>query len=119
MTKVSQALGHWGERVAAAHLVANGMVLLDRNWRTASGEIDIIARDGDALVFCEVKTRRGSAFGDPAEAVAGPKSRRLRVLATQWLEASGIRASQVRFDLVKIMVTSAGGPVVTHVRGAF
>ncbi|HCT76170.1 MAG TPA: hypothetical protein DGT23_06170 [Micromonosporaceae bacterium] len=55
MTKVRQALGEWGERVAAAHLVAAGMVLLDRNWRTAAGEIDIIARDGDAVVFCEQK----------------------------------------------------------------
>jgi putative endonuclease len=117
MTKVTQLLGEWGEKVAAEHLVSQGMVVLDRNWRTGSGEIDIIARDGDAVVFCEVKTRRGSVFGDPAEAVTPTKSRRLRTLAAQWLAISQVRPSQVRFDVVKVMVTRADGPVVTHVRG--
>lgn len=119
MTKVRQALGRWGETVAAAHLVANGMVLLDRNWSTPSGEIDIIARDGDALVFCEVKTRRGNAFGDAGEAVVGQKSKRLRALASLWLARSGIRAREVRFDLVKVLVEGPDGPTVDHIRGAF
>ena len=117
MTKVTQKLGEWGEKVAADHLVSQGMVVLDRNWRTASGEIDIIARDGDAVVFCEVKTRRGSVYGDPAEAVTTYKTRRLRTLAAQWLAITRVRPSQVRFDMVKVMVTSSEGPVVTHVRG--
>src|SRR5690242_15929314 len=80
MTKVRQALGAWGERLAAAHLVGAGMVVLDRNWRGAGGEIDIIARDGDAVVFCEVKTRRGTAYGTPAEAIGWAKVRKLRHL---------------------------------------
>lgn len=118
MTKVTQRLGEWGEKLAADHLVAQGMVLLDKNWRTASGEIDIIARDGNTVVFCEVKTRRGSPFGDPGEAVTPPKSRRLRTLATQWLAIARIRPSEVRFDLIKVVVSrSEGGPVITHVRG--
>lgn len=119
MTKVSQALGRWGEKVAADHLVANGMVLLDRNWQGRSGEVDIIARDGDTLVFCEVKTRRGMAFGDPAETIVGVKSRRLRGLAGEWLAMSAIRPPEVRFDVVKVIVTGTGGPTVSHVRGAF
>ncbi|WP_117210038.1 YraN family protein [Allorhizocola rhizosphaerae] len=119
MTKVSSALGRWGETLAAQHLVANGMVLLDRNWRSATGEIDIIARDGDTLVFCEVKTRRGNAFGDPAEAVVGPKEQRLRALAGQWLARSGLRAREVRFDVVKIVINGRSGPDIDHVRGAF
>ena len=117
MTKVTQRLGEWGEKIAADHLVSQGMVVLDRNWRTASGEIDIIARDGDAVVFCEVKTRRGSVFGDPGEAVTLTKTRRLRTLAAQWLAISRVRPSQVRFDVVKVMVSRVDGPVVTHLRG--
>jgi putative endonuclease len=117
MTKVTRRLGEWGEKVAADHLVAQGMVVLDRNWRTASGEIDIIARDGDAVVFCEVKTRRSLVFGDPGEAVTGSKSRRLRTLAAQWLAIAQVRPSEVRFDVVKVMVSRSEGPVVTHLRG--
>ncbi|HCT76163.1 MAG TPA: hypothetical protein DGG94_06695 [Micromonosporaceae bacterium] len=55
MTKVGQTLGRWGEDIAAKYLVEQGMVILDRNWRTASGEIDIIARDANAVIFCEQK----------------------------------------------------------------
>ncbi|HEX6685865.1 MAG TPA: YraN family protein [Candidatus Limnocylindrales bacterium] len=119
MTKVTQTLGEWGEKLAADHLVAKGMVVLDRNWRTASGEIDIIARDGDAVVFCEVKTRRSTTFGDPGEAVAGHKANRIRTLAKQWLALSGVRPREVRFDLVKVMVSRSEGPVVSHLRGIY
>jgi putative endonuclease len=119
MTKVRQALGQWGEDIAARHLVEQGMVILDRNWRTPFGEIDIIARDVNALIFCEVKTRRGNAFGDPSEAVVGDKERRLRTLAGQWLSLSGLRVRQVRFDVVKVVINGRGGPDIDHVRGAF
>lgn len=119
MTKVTRTLGEWGEKLAAKHLVAKGMVVLDRNWRTAAGEIDIIFRDGDALVFCEVKTRRSMTFGDPGEAVTRQKASRLRTLAKQWLAVSGVRPREVRFDVVKIMVSRSEGPVVSHVRGIF
>jgi putative endonuclease len=118
MTKTRRTLGEWGERLAAAHLTAAGMVLLDRNWRTAAGEIDIIARDGDSLIFIEVKTRRTAQFGGVGEAVAPVKTRRLRALATQWLAVSGLRARTVRFDVVTVQV-GPGGPVVSHVRDAF
>ncbi len=118
MTNVRRALGEWGERLAAAHLTEAGMVLLDRNWRTSAGEIDIVARDGEAVVFCEVKTRRGKGFGEGSEAVDGEKTRRLRHLATQWLASSGIRARLVRFDVVSVFVGGAK-PVIDHIRGAF
>jgi putative endonuclease len=117
MTKTRKVLGAWGERLAAAHLTASGMVLLDRNWRTAIGEIDIVARDGDAIVFTEVKTRRGTAFGDGAEAVDGRKSLRLRNLAAQWLAVSGLHAREVRFDVVTVLI-QADGPQIRHLRGA-
>lgn len=119
MTNARQAVGEYGERLAARHLVEAGLVVLDRNWRTSAGEIDIIARDGDVLVFCEVKTRRGLAFGAPAEAVVAAKAARLRRLAAQWLSRAGVRPREVRFDVVEVLSPLRGVPQVTHVRGAF
>ncbi|GIH06044.1 UPF0102 protein [Rhizocola hellebori] len=119
MTKTRQALGQWGEKVAASYLVSQGLVLLDRNWRTAAGEIDIIAKEGDSLVFCEVKTRRGKAFGEAAEAVTAQKSIRLRSLALQWLALSGIRPRQIRFDVVSVLISGGQAPQVDHLRDAF
>ena len=65
MAKAKDALGAYGERVAVEYLVAQGMRLLERNWRCAAGEIDAVLQDDDTLVFCEVKTRRGIGFGQP------------------------------------------------------
>lgn len=112
----TRALGAWGEDLAARHLEGAGLVVLDRNWRCREGEIDIVARDGDAIVICEVKTRRGQAFGSPAEAVTPGKLRRLRLLAIRWMAASGTRAATIRFDVVAVLVS---GTVVTvdHVVG--
>src|SRR3954447_15043608 len=91
MTKARQALGALGERIAEQALVAKGMVVVDRNWRCTEGEVDLILRDGDEVVFCEVKTRRTSTFGTPAEAVVAGKVRRLRRLAAHWLAATRVR----------------------------
>jgi putative endonuclease len=119
MTKGRQALGAYGERLAARHLTEAGMVVLDRNWRCRHGEIDIIARDGGAVVFCEVKTRRHDGFGTPADAVVGRKARRLRRLAAQWLATSGVRPDEVRFDVVSVLPQPEGTATVEHLRGAF
>src|SRR3954468_4654663 len=102
MTQAKDAVGAYGERVALAHLVEQGMVVLDRNWRCRGGEIDLIVRDGTELVFVEVKTRRGGRFGTPAEAVGAAKVRRLRRLAAAWLAEAGLRAPTVRFDVVSV-----------------
>ncbi len=72
------ALGKYGEDLAARRLVDAGFSLLDRNWRCRDGEIDIVARDGDVLVVCEVKTRRDVGFGTPLEAVTPAKAGRKR-----------------------------------------
>jgi putative endonuclease len=119
MTKARQALGEWGERLAAAYLTEQGMVILDRNWRTSAGEIDIVARDVNSVIFCEVKTRRGTTFGEGGEAVTDAKTRRLRQLALQWLATSGIHARSVRFDVVSVLVGGSGAPVISHIRDAF
>jgi putative endonuclease len=120
MTRAKDAVGAYGERVAVAHLLAEGMVLLERNWRTATGEIDAILRDADGtVVFCEVKTRRSLKFGAPVEAVVVAKARRLRRLAAEWLAASGLRPVEVRFDVVSVLPQPAGAARVEHLRGAF
>lgn len=113
------ALGRYGEDVAARRLTAAGMTVLERNWRCGrSGEIDIVARDGDALVVCEVKTRRGGRFEHPMGAVTPAKAHRLRGLAERWVQAhGGAPPGGVRIDLVGVVLPGRGAPVVEHVRG--
>ena len=83
--RVKDALGRFGEDVAARYLTAAGLVILERNWRCSAGELDIIAADGPTLVFCEVKTRSSTLFGSPAESVTPVKAGRIRHLALRWL----------------------------------
>ena len=115
------ALGRWGEDLAAEHLAADGMHVLVRNWRCKEGELDAVALDADGtVVFVEVKTRAGSGFGEPAEAVGRDKARRLRTLACRWLLQHRPRgATELRFDVIAILRRPGLPPDVTHVRGAF
>lgn len=112
-------VGRYGERVAVQHLVDAGLTVLDRNWRCADGEIDVVARDGDVLVFCEVKTRSGKAFGDPTEAVVPAKAERLHRLALRWMAARDVVCPRVRFDVVSVLRQQRGAAQVRHLRGAF
>jgi putative endonuclease len=112
-----QALGRYGERLAARHLVEQGMVLLDRNWRCDVGEIDLVLRDGRVLVVCEVKTRTSTAFGHPLEAVTEAKADRLRDLSVRWVAEHAVRPDGVRIDLVGVLMQPRGRPVLEHVRG--
>jgi putative endonuclease len=112
-------LGGHGERIAVAFLTDCGLRVLDRNWRCREGELDIVAREDDALVFCEVKTRRGTGYGHPVEAVTPAKQRRLRTLAQRWLAAHDEHAPELRFDVVGVLVRPGGPALVTHLRAAF
>jgi putative endonuclease len=112
-----QALGHYGETLALRHLLDQGMVLLDRNWRCDLGEIDLVLRDRDVLVFCEVKTRSSLAFGSPLEGVTEQKAARLRRLAARWLTEHAVRPAEVRIDLVGVLVPRSGSLEVEHVTG--
>ena len=112
------ALGRYGEDLAAEHLRRQGLVVLDRNWRCARGELDIIARDGMALVVCEVKTRRGTGYGTPVEAVGPRKLRRLRELALRWLDEQQVHVPEIRIDVIGVLQPVGGPPVIHHVRGA-
>ena len=111
------ALGRYGEDLAARHLEADGFALLARNWRCDIGEVDILARDGSVLVVCEVKTRRSLRHGTPFEAVTQRKLHRLERLGMRWLSQAGVRPSSLRVDVVSVLVPSAGRAVLEHVRG--
>ncbi|MDO7869200.1 YraN family protein [Nocardioides jiangxiensis] len=111
----AQKLGAYGEQLAARHLVGEGMVVLDRNWRGEGGELDLVLRDGRTLVVCEVKTRSSTGWGAPLEAVGRRKAERLRRLGAQWVAAHDVRVPEVRIDLVGVLRT-AQGHVVEHIR---
>ena len=115
--RAQDGLGRYGENVAASHLVAAGLTILERNWRCDIGEIDIVARDGDVLVVCEVKTRSGLGFGAPLEAVSARKAARLRRLAARWLDERAVHPGQIRVDLVGVLQTGRGAAEVEYVRG--
>lgn len=103
MTRQRQALGAKGEALAAQWYVERGYTVLDRNWRTREGELDLVLARGGQVVFCEVKTRSSNAFGTPAEAVTWAKQRRIRGLAASWLRTSPRGWPDVRFDVAGVI----------------
>ncbi len=118
----TRLIGKVGENMAARTLERAGMHVLERNWRCAAGdvrgELDIVARDGDVLVFVEVKARRGEGAGGPLEAITPEKVGRLRRLAAAWLALHDGEGGDVRFDAVGVCWPSNGGRAsVEHVRG--
>jgi putative endonuclease len=113
-------LGKDGEDVAARHLSDAGLTILERNWRCRAGELDIVARDVDGVVFCEVKTRSSTLFGEPCEAVGPVKARRIRHLALQWLDAHPEhRGANIRFDVISVVRRRGTAPDIVHLRGVF
>ncbi|MFD8234192.1 YraN family protein [Streptomyces sp. NPDC059696] len=117
--RARSAMGTYGESLAARRLVEAGLTVLQRNWRSGrTGEIDIVARDGDVLVVCEVKTRREGPFQHPMAAVTPRKAERLRGLAERWIQThGGAPPGGVRIDLIGVLLPARGAAVVEHVRG--
>jgi putative endonuclease len=97
-----RALGELGERLAAEHLSARGYTIRERNFRTAAGEIDIVAEAGGVLAFVEVKCRRGSAMGTAVESLTAAKQRRMVEMAEAYGQARGDLPQQWRIDLVAV-----------------
>jgi putative endonuclease len=116
-------LGALGEQLAAEHLVRRGFEIVERNYRTRWGELDIIAFDGRTLAFCEVKTRRASAAGgSPLDAVRTLKRTQVRKMAGRWLidRTDRPRADTLRFDAIGVTVDGAGRLLsLEHLEGAF
>lgn len=100
-----RARGQWGEDLAAAHYRRLGYEILDRNWRSRTGELDLVVRIASVVVFSEVKARRTADFGPAASAVDVNKQRRIRRLAIEWLRAHDVHADSLRFDVVAITGT--------------
>jgi putative endonuclease len=100
-----QALGAYGERLAARELEASGLQVLDRNWRCAQGEIDIVAGSPGLVVVCEVKTRRGARYGSPAAAITPEKTQRLYRLGAAWAAAHGCSGVRLRVDVVSVRLS--------------
>lgn len=111
------AVGRHGEEVVARALVEQGWQILARNWRCATGELDIVARDGGDAVALEVKTRRSVTFGSPLEAVTRVKVARLRRLAALWLASQDGHFDGVRIDVVGVTLPRSGAAVLTHLKG--
>jgi putative endonuclease len=111
-------LGDAGEDLAAAALTKQGYKILERNFVTPLGELDLIARHGRELVFIEVKTRRSDRFGSPQEAVHPAKQQKLRRLALYYLKEKRLGEPPLRFDVVAITLTQ-DGPRVEVIQHAF
>jgi putative endonuclease len=116
--RAKDVLGRDGEQAAVSYLESHGFRILDRNWRCADGEVDIVAVERQTFVVCEVKTRSGTRYGTPLEAVGRVKRARLRKLAVRWLIAHGVRFDQIRIDVIGLLNDGAGGFTIEHVRGA-
>lgn len=116
-------LGALGERLAAEHLIRRGFQILERNYRTRWGELDIVAFDGRTLTFCEVKTRRaGDLALTPLEAIDGRKRFRVRKMAGSWMRERTERpyASGIRCDAIGVTFDRAGRLLaIEHLEGAF
>jgi putative endonuclease len=112
-------LGREGERLACARLTEAGLRVVARNWRCRLGEIDVIAASPGLLVFCEVKTRRGDAYGTAAAAVTPAKQARLRRLAAAYLASVDHGPCRVRFDVVTVRWPRGSAATVEHLQGVF
>jgi putative endonuclease len=116
--KSRRAQGADGEEIACEYLVLQGLQILERNFRLHRGEIDIVAREGEYLVFCEVKCRQSDACGMPEDALTAEKVRQVRMVAEGYLARRGIRNQACRFDVVAIRFSGVRGSL-NHIRDAF
>ena len=112
-------LGRRGEELAARFLEDAGYRVVERNWRCRQGEIDIVARSGDTLVFVEVKTRSSLAFGHPFEAITATKLARLRLLAAAWCADRSPSVARIRLDAIAVVAPRGGKPAIEHLLGVF
>jgi len=118
LTNTRQQFGKKSESIAARHLKKNGYRILHQNYRTKLGEIDIIAKDKDTIVFVEVKARRSDHFGDPKWAVTPKKQRKISMVALYYLKAMKQSNEKARFDVVSIR-SANDNPEIEIVKNAF
>jgi putative endonuclease len=107
--------GKWGEDLAAAYLEKKGYTIVERDWKSGRRDIDIIALDGDVVVFVEVKTRRNRLFGDPEESVNYQKLQNLQQAISHYVKFRHIR-QEVRFDIISVVGTIGTEPDIQHIQ---
>jgi len=112
-------IGEYGEELACRELERRGYAILARRYRTRLGEIDIVAKDGEVLVFVEVKTRSGTRFGGPLAAITWDKQRRITRMALDYLAHNRTGGAPCRFDVVAVLTESEGLPRIEVVANAF
>ncbi len=120
MQNSKQLLGATGEEIAVDYLISQGYVVFDRNWRSKSGEIDIIASEKfnsqDELIFIEVKTRSSRDYGDPIEAISATKYLRMYRLALEWLSENSASREAWRLDVISIVISRAQEIEIDHLK---
>jgi|DewCreStandDraft_1066081.scaffolds.fasta_scaffold02052_10 putative endonuclease len=119
MTHTRQRLGWRGERLAERYLAGHGLTILERNYRCSAGEADLIAQDGDTLVFVEVRTRRGQDYGSPEESITARKQAHLLAVAQAYLAERGLSDIAWRIDVVAVALSARGELLrVEHIENA-
>lgn len=118
LNQTKQLLGKEGERIAEAYLRKQGYKLVERNYRCALGELDLVVLDRRVVVFVEVKTRTGHGFGTPFEAVESRKQQKMIHAAQYFLTQKGLHQRDARFDVVGISWPGRD-PIVEHIKNAF
>jgi putative endonuclease len=113
------AFGMWGEAKARSFLFQKGYKILAAHYRLKIGEIDIIAQDGETIVFVEVKTRRNDDYGTPAEAVNFRKQRKIKMTALGYLQRLSLQDKPVRFDVIEVYGTGEEQSSIHHIINAF
>ena len=119
MSKSRINLGNRGEELAATFLKQKGFQIISRNYRQKTGEVDIIAKDGNTLVFIEVKTRSSLLFGQPFEAVTERKQTQLNRIALDYMTRNKITNQAARFDVVSILIEKNKKPEIEHLQNCF
>ena len=108
-------LGRWGEDLATEYLQQHGYRIIERDWKSGRRDIDIIATDGNQVVFVEVKTRRNRLYGDPEEAVDYRKLQNLRLAINHYIKYRRIN-NEVRFDIITVVGTIGQQPEIDHIK---
>jgi putative endonuclease len=115
----NKGIGDRGEELAASFLEKHGIRVVERNFRCKGGEVDIVARDGNTVVFVEVKTRRNLAYGVPQLAITPFKQRQISKAALTWLAKKRQHNAPARFDVIAILLESEHTFSIEHIRDAF
>lgn len=119
MSSLRRQFGISGEDAAIQHLLENGYRIVQRNFSTRIGEIDIIAEDGKVLVFVEVKARKNSHFGSPFEAVTPKKQKKISMVALEYMSKNGLADVEARFDVIGISQTRNGNLHIELLKNCF